>query len=533
MSTPTLPEVDAPAPEPQRPPALGPLELARWAWRQLTSMRTALVLLFLLALAAVPGSLLPQRGVNPISVSDWRRANPEWFPLFDRLSLFDVYAAPWFAAVYLLLFVSLAGCVLPRTRTHWRAARARPPGAPRNLARLPAYRRLEVAADPEAGLDRAQALLRARRYRVDRTGSAVSAERGYLRETGNLVFHLSLLLLLAGVALGSVLGFRGSVLVVEGDGFANTLPAYDDFTPGRFYDPADLAPFSLTLDDFTARFAEEGQQRGAAREFTAAVTYRPAPDSAPRAYELKVNHPLQVGGAKVFLTGHGYAPRFTVRDGTGQVVFAGAVPFLPQDGNFSSTGVVKVPDASPQQLGFSGFFLPTTVVDERGPRSVFPDAKNPSVFLRACAGDLGLDAGAPQSVYRLDETNLDCRLDGGAPLAQALAAGDTMTLPRGLGSLTYEGYDRWVTLNVTRDPGAGLALGAAALALAGVLASLFVARRRLWIRVGAGPDGRSVVEVAGLSRTESPGLEEEVAAVAADLGTSLRGQPAVAQEEKA
>ena len=34
-------------------------------WRRLTSMRTALILLFLLAVAAVPGSLLPQRNLNP------------------------------------------------------------------------------------------------------------------------------------------------------------------------------------------------------------------------------------------------------------------------------------------------------------------------------------------------------------------------------------------------------------------------------------------------------------------------------------
>ncbi len=45
------------------PPALGPRELLRWAWRQLTSMRTALLLLLLLALAAVPGSVVPQRAV--------------------------------------------------------------------------------------------------------------------------------------------------------------------------------------------------------------------------------------------------------------------------------------------------------------------------------------------------------------------------------------------------------------------------------------------------------------------------------------
>src|SRR5687767_9846972 len=60
-----------------RPPALGPIELLRWAWRQLTSMRIALILLFLLALAAIPGSLIPQRTVDPVAVSRFAREHPE------------------------------------------------------------------------------------------------------------------------------------------------------------------------------------------------------------------------------------------------------------------------------------------------------------------------------------------------------------------------------------------------------------------------------------------------------------------------
>ena len=43
----------------------------RWGWRQLTSMRVALILLFLLALASIPGSLFPQRGINPTKVQQY------------------------------------------------------------------------------------------------------------------------------------------------------------------------------------------------------------------------------------------------------------------------------------------------------------------------------------------------------------------------------------------------------------------------------------------------------------------------------
>ena len=52
-------------------PALGITGWLRWAWRQLTSMRTALVLLLFLAIAAVPGSLFPQRSADPNGVIQW------------------------------------------------------------------------------------------------------------------------------------------------------------------------------------------------------------------------------------------------------------------------------------------------------------------------------------------------------------------------------------------------------------------------------------------------------------------------------
>ena len=234
MSTVRAEREEAAAPPP--PPALSTPELARWAWRQLTSMRVALLLLFLLALATVPGSVVPQRTVNPLAVTDFREANPTLSEWYDRLGLFDVYAAPWFAAIYLALLVSLVGCILPRSRQHWRAVRARPPAAPRNLSRLPEHRRFEVPAPADAVLAAAHATLRDRRYRVAADGASLAAERGHLRETGNLVFHLAVVVVLLAVALGSLFGYRATVLVPEGRGFANSVIQFDSLESGSLFD---------------------------------------------------------------------------------------------------------------------------------------------------------------------------------------------------------------------------------------------------------------------------------------------------------
>lgn len=485
-------------------PALRPIEFARWAWRQLTSMRTALLLLFALAVASIPGSLLPQRGVNPVEVNIFINENPGLGRWYDRLGLFDVYTTPWFAAIYLALMVSLVGCILPRTVQHLRVIRARPPKVPRNLNRLPAHRRWRTDDDPDAVLAAANALLRKRRYRTVVDADAVCAERGHLREVGNLVFHIAITVVLVGVAVGSLFGFRGTALTVVGNGFANTVTQYDSYQAGRMFDEQSLTPFALTVDDFDVEFAVSAGERGSPREFNAALTYTAEPGAPEQDYNLRVNHPLEIDGTQVHLLNHGYAPVFTVRDGNGDVAASGPTPFLQQDANYTSTGVVKVPDAVPEQLGFQGFFLPTADVDEeRGPYSAFPDALNPAVFLTAFHGDLGLDDGIAQSVYELDtERMTQFRQEDGEPFRVALRPGESVDLPGDTGSITFEGHQRWVQLQFSSNPGEWIALIGAIVAVLGLLASLFVGRRRTWVRVRQLPEGTEV-EVGGLDRADN------------------------------
>ena len=329
---------------------------------------------------------------------------------------------------------------------------------------------------------------------------------------GNLVFHLALLFVLLAVAVGGLLGWKGNVIVREGEGFSNTLTQYDAWGGGRLVDPSALAPFSFTLDSFTVDFERGEAQRGAPRLFEADVTYREDPSAEPVSTTIEVNDPLDVDGAKVFLVGHGYAPRFVVRDSTGDVVFDDTVVFLPQDGNFTSTGVVKVPDADPS-LGLNGLFLPTAALtEELGPHSTFPGPDYPAVFLSAFSGDLGLDAGSPQSVYTLD-TSAMTQLG-----LESLIPGDTWALPEGAGSVEFTGFERWASFQIAQDPGKELALLASLAAIAGLMLSLFVRRRRLWVKVVPVDGGGTLVQVAALGKTEAADLTDDVTVLADHLG---------------
>ena len=484
-------------------------------------MCTALILLFLLALASVPGSVLPQEGIDPAAVTQYYQSHPALAPVLNRLSLFSVFAAPWFAAIYILLFASLAGCVLPRTIRLVGSARQRPPRAPGNLSRLPASASYATGLSPAAVLESAAGVLRSRRFRL-RTGDGwVSAEKGYLREVGNLLFHVALLALLISVGLGGLFGYKANRLLIVGQGFANTPTALDVFRPGRLVSPADLQPFSINLLNFRAQYVTTGPEVDQPLSYHAGLSYQTQPGASPRRDVLQVNHPLVIDGVSVYLIGHGYAPIFKVTDGTGKVRWDGPVPFIPVDqSTMTSEGVIKVPDAGPAQLGFAGVFLPSAV--DAGGRlvSAFPSALNPRVSLVAFRGNLGMNSGQAQSVYQLDTRGLR-QLQ--MPI-RPLAAGQSMTLPGGLGTVTYVGYQQWISLAITYDPGQLPALVSGFAALAGLILSFLVRRRRVFVRAAAGADGRTVVAVGGLTRSDAAGgFETEFAELAEVFRTEHAG----------
>ncbi|MFI7500187.1 cytochrome c biogenesis protein ResB [Streptomyces sp. NPDC049687] len=512
-------------------PALGVIGWARWFWRQLTSMRVALLLLLLVALGAIPGSLIPQSGNDATKVADFREAHQTLAPVYDRLGLFHVYSSVWFSAVYILLFVSLIGCIVPRTWQFTGQLRGRPPAAPRRLTRLPAHTTWRTGAEPEQVREAALVLLRKRRFRADLTGDAVAAEKGYLREVGNLAFHIALIVLLVAFAWGQLFKSEGNKLLVEGNGFSNTLISYDDFKSGNLFDIGDLNPFSFTLDKFTGTYETSGPNTGTPRTYEAALTYSVGAYGKDKKTTVQVNHPLEIDDSKIYLTAHGYAPVITVRDGKGNVVFHDAVPLLPLDSNVTSTGVIKVLDGYrnargvTEQLGVSAFFLPSYTPGSET-ASTFPALRNPVLNLAPYHGDLGVNSGIPQSVYQLDKTHVKAFKDAkGAQLRENLRPGETMKLPDGAGSITYESTKQWANFQITQQPAGGWALTGALTAIFGLAASLFIQRRRVWVRAVKGADGVTVVEMAGLGRSESAKVPEELGELAGILYDQAPGAP--------
>ncbi|CAN5330349.1 cytochrome c biogenesis protein ResB [soil metagenome] len=507
---------DAAPDAPIQQPKLNFAGYLRFFWRQLTSMRTALFLLLLLAIAAIPGSLVPQVSSDPNGVIQYKANNPDIAPILDKLQVFTTYSSVWFSAIYLLLFISLIGCVIPRPTHHFDALRSRPPQTPVRLSRLEGFTTRTTTADAAAAVAAARSLLRKQGYRVEQYGDSVSAERGYLRETGNLVFHTALIGVLVAVGIGGGLGYTGQRVVVEGYAMTNTLASYDSFNPGRFFTDAALEPYSIALDSFVPTYEEQNVDAlGQPIDFVANVTTT-VRGGEPQKGTIKVNEPLHIGGTQVYLLGNGYAPVLTVRDENGNVVFSQPTAFLPQDANLFSIGVIKIPDGLAEQVGMRGLLYPTAAVSASGAlASVYPDLVNPTLTLEVFTGDLGLDNGQGTNAYALDTDSLTeiAGRDAEAPTIK-LGIGDSIDLPNGLGSIELTAIPRFVSLDVHHDPAQGWVLLFAVLVVAGLVTSLFIPRRRVWVKVASSEGGVLSLEYAGLARGDDPGLDAAVAEIA-------------------
>ncbi|NMD56982.1 MULTISPECIES: cytochrome c biogenesis protein ResB [Tsukamurella] len=501
----------------------------RNTWRSLTSMKTALVLLFLLAVAAMPGALLPQRDVDSAATAKWIDDHGTLGEIMDKLQFFGVFKSVWFTSIYALLFVSLVGCIVPRCFEHFRALRTPPVSTPRNLSRLPRHTTRESDEDPEAAARTVLGGLRGWR-KISRPGGAnepegtvtVSAEKGYLREAGNLVFHISLVGILIAIGVGQQFSYEGSRIVIAGDeGFCNTSSNYDNFRAGNLVDGTGLAPFCLKADEVQATFLPNAQPD----MFRTLASYQDSEglrDDTWKKYAIEVNKPLRMEGVRVYMLGHGYAGTFTVTYPNG-AVRTQTMQFAPQDKiNFLSSGALRFdPPAElyrtederrTKQIGIEGLLAPTKQLDGTLLTSRFPAPNDPAVAIDIYQGDTGLDTGKPQNIFSLSRDQIDSkRLEKKARVN--LSVGQSTTIEDGT-QVRFDGVTNFAALQVSHNPAQNWTLVFAIGMLGGLIVSLTVRRRRVFVRLTPREHGGTVMEIAGLARTDEAGWTEDFEALA-------------------
>jgi cytochrome c biogenesis protein len=508
-------------------------------------MRTALVLLVVLAAASILGSLFPQEGLSPQRVDQYFADHPALAPVLERLGLFDVFGSAWYMAIYLALLGALVACLVPRTRALFRVLRSRPPRGG-DLARYRTRAAFDTAASPEEAMDAARWVLRRGRFRVadhdpegsgrrgpgnpegatrsdkeDPQGGApvyreLAGEKGYLREAASMLFHVSLLVLLVGLAYGKGYGYRGQAAIVEGETWANARVGYDTFSPGRFFGPERLAPFQLRLDDFTNSFYPNNTPR----EFASRLTALDLDGRELQSQRVAPNRPMTVDGVRIFQSDYGYVPVVRVQDRDGKdLVAAQEVLTLRDPATEWSTGAVRVTRSRPQ-VGLELTMFTGLVTAPHCPGGApfcnDPRLVRPVLVVLAYQGDLQADRA--QSVFTLDRSRLE--LLGDRPLL--LQPGQSRELANGM-VVSFTGLKQYSVFTLARDPGVPVVAVAAGLLLCGLVPSLYVTRRRVWVRAVPDGAGGSRVELAGLALQGKAAFEQELARLAEQIRRGTLG----------
>lgn len=473
-------------------------------WRRFRTMKTAIILLFVLAATASIGSLIPQRPVNELAVFRWKAEHPAWAGLAEHAGLFDVYGSAWFTAIYVLLMVSLAGCLLPRYRAFYRAVRSRP--KPRTaLSGLENFRHGVTSLDPDDALAGATRVLRRRRYRLVRENGTIAGEKGHVREGGSLVFHTAFFVLIVGIALARGFGFTGQAAIIEGDQFTDTRVAYDSIQAGRFFGDR-FRGFSVQLN----RFDVSWHPNGVPKDFVSDVTILEG-DRVVRGERIRVNEPVSYRGVALYQLAWGWAPRIEVLR-NGKVLSDANVIFLQDQQTQNWHGVLKIPSLKPQ-LGLELYFFNDLRLDDADvPFNASPYPRRPFVFFQEYRGDLGLTV--PQSVYKLDKTRLAQGKVGAIPMNGSQPLGDGI-------EIRLTGLKKYSVLQMTGNPGAWVLFAAAVLILVGLIPALYSSRRRVWVHaISTGAAVR--IEVAGHALQRRHAFEDEFAGIVRELGRDLK-----------
>ena len=430
------------------------------AWRLLTDVRFAVVLIILLALSGLVATLVRQ---FPVTVTDdptryaselaavhqaWDPIAPLGLPLgsllvdmFDLLGLFNVFSTPWFLLLMTILTISIVCCTLDRTPRLWRGAREVRVGQSEAFFDPSRGQRAVIElsgseAEAATALSAVQDAFRARhlrRQQVERAGSVafVYGDRNQYQKLATLLTHAGLVLFLVAGAVTTALSFEAVVFVGEGQ----TAPVRPIGTPGNLL---------LKVHDFAAPQRADGSFADFSTDLS---VYQDGQELARKT--IRVNDPLHVDAYAFHQNTFGPAAELTIRDAAGSLVWRG--PLLLDD-----------------------------LLLER-----------PQGFMTIPGADVGLVAVLNEGADGVAQLVMQ----GVGPADPATGQNETLflvTIPVGVTtdpevtaghSIRWDGIGAWSGMVIRSDPGQPLVWLAFSLLIVGLMLTFYFPRRRAWARI--------------------------------------------------
>ncbi len=420
------------------------------AWRLLTDVRFAVLLITLLALSGLVGMLVRQFPVTAADdparyAAELATMHAAWDPLpagafivaaFDTLGLFSVFSTPWFLLLMTVLVISIICCTLDRTPRLWRSVSHLRLGQPAAFFDPGRSHRAVIEGAGEGAVEAVRGAFRKRHFRRQRSADVEGAtilygDRNQFQKLATLLTHAGLVLFLLGGAVTVAAGFETVVFVGEGE----TAPVRAVGTPGNL------------LVKNNAFFAPR-RADGTFKDFrTDLSVYRDGEEIARQT--IRVNEPLNVDGFAFHQNTFGPTAELTIHDASGALVWRG--PLLLDDELLGRPqGFMTVPGA---EVGL------VAVLNEDA-------AGTPQLVLQG-VGPADVEAGQNETLFL-------AAIPMGVTTDPEVTAGQ---------SITWDGVGSWSGMVIKNDPGQPVIWIAFGLLIAGLVLTFYFPRRRVWARI--------------------------------------------------
>jgi cytochrome c biogenesis protein len=269
-------------------------KIAKEIWQTASSIKTGVVLLILVVVLAAAGTVILQR---PMTEPDdmQRTYSPQVLHLLDATGLTDVFHAWWFIGLMILVSLSIVAASIERFPNAWRYY-ARPYKYPDSSFRRALHPQKSIAIpDEEAGLVAAERALHSIGLSPERVVKedhfAIFAERHRISEMAVYIVHASLLLIFFGWIIDGVYGWRGTLMLNEGQ--TTNVVEQRDGTPR-------VLPFAIRCD----AAGQENYNDGTPKKWWSKLTVVQEGKDLQKK-EIVVNDPLIYNGVRFYQSSFG------------------------------------------------------------------------------------------------------------------------------------------------------------------------------------------------------------------------------------
>ena len=435
----------------------------------LSSLKLTIGLFIIIAVAAILGTVIPQQYDGGESI---RHLSPGLVKAFESLQLFDMYHSIWFIILMGLLSLNLTVCSLNRFPTSWKLFRKTPSlDRSRPFENLSPDRVLATEKERNEVIFGVERLLLKRYKRVRRKDTANTTffygEKGAYSHFGIYVIHASILIVIAGAIIGSLLGFEAFVNLPEGES-TNTVHL------GRQKVIKNL-DFTVRCDKFSIVYYDNGMPK----EYRSDLSFLKDGDVIHQG-PLLVNHPVTVNGIRFYQASYGSIPGdqalITIKKGNeeGTTITARLKDSLHLKEKDATVKILRIEE---NLMSMGPAVLISIQSPERNMRFwVFKDIERikqgiPDLFKKVPRFNPGL---FEPYYFKLNEIE----------------------------KKYYTG------LQLSHDPGVSIVASGSSLIIIGFLITFFSSHKRFWVRVD-GQEGKSRISVAASSTRDPVGLMRE------------------------